>query len=342
MISLRISTLLTNMSPNERFEILWSFVEKRIPVFMVGPAGSGKSYVGLQIMRRYLEVYYNGSKIINLRDIDEFKQDIREIDIKALYVAGSANVTKLDLLGGRLLIGGQYLRKPGHLKRMIDEGGIVFIDELTSLPPQFTILLNEMIDSIFNKSAHENFYIFFAGNPSTYVGANEIPDSLLERVAGIWFDYYPLEDEVKIVYSMLNASKNYQDITTDPDFMVFLEFIVAFLRSLRRNLEYSGEICPISVRSMYLAVNSILSFRGRVQPKIEVDRARASVYQIISGDLPDNLVEIWKNRKIDALFRFMKNHQIGWNHIREGIISLGILSKFIGSPQIEDILSRFP
>ena len=250
LVTLMIKRIsLNDLGPSERFELLWQYVDKRIPIFLIGPAGSGKSYIGLKLMKRFVENFLDNDKIFWLRDIDETA--INSLNgVKALYVSGSANVTKLDLLGGRILLGGEYVRKPGLLNCMVRDGGVIFLDEVTSLPPQFTILLNEIIDVLIRGDAHENFYIFFAGNPSTYLGANELPDSLLERIVSIWFDYYPFNYEFDIVYNMVRQKFANDPIVYEEGFKLLIQFIIGVLRNIREELNNAGEICPISVRTV--------------------------------------------------------------------------------------------
>ncbi|MGY5875119.1 MAG: AAA family ATPase [Candidatus Thorarchaeota archaeon] len=131
--------ILTSLGISQRFDVIYSFAEKRTPLLLLGPAGSGKSYLGMNLMRKFCSERFNGSEVIRLGELDD--ESLRNKDIKALYIAGSANVTRLDVLGGRTLDEGSYVRRPGILQKLIETGGIVFLDELSSLPPQFNILL---------------------------------------------------------------------------------------------------------------------------------------------------------------------------------------------------------
>jgi len=337
--------LVTNFSqlgPTERTELLWGYVEKRLPLLLLGPAGSGKSYIGLKLMQRFIDIYFNGARIVWLREIDEMSSLGENEEIKALYVSGSANVTKLDLLGGRVLLGGQYVRKPGFLQKMIEKGGIVFLDEVTSLPPQFTILLNEIIDSIYRGEANENFYIFFAGNPSNYLGANELPDALLERLVSIWFDYYPIQNEIEIVIDMVKKNFGEDPMFNEKGFYFLVQYIVSILREIREELNNVGEICPISVRSMMLAVTSVIMLSKTTQRMDPSGFSRTAVYKALQGLLPDNLVEVWNSDIINELYSFMERYKIGWNHVKDAVKNLGILSKYVNTKEIQEIISRIP
>jgi len=330
----------SDLGPEERLKIIWRFIEQRIPILLLGPAGSGKSYMGFRIMRKFIETYLDpDTRIVSLREIDELETGSLG-EIKALYVSGSANVTKLDLLGGRTLYKGEYVRRTGILQKMMKNGGIIFLDEVTSLPPQFTILLNEIIDNIYKGTAHENFYIFFAGNPSYYLGANELPDALLERLTLIWFDHYPLEVEVEIVIKMIKNKKLRINCDSE-EFEVFVRYIVSLLRMIRKTLQKEQENIPISVRSMYLAVLNTLNHRNKGSIEIK-DKDKTAIYYILKGKTPENLTEVAEDQQVEKLIKFMRENRINWNHIKAGIQSLGILSKVTRNELLDEIISLIP
>ena len=329
------------LSPDERLDVLWSYVEERIPLYLVGPAGSGKSFIGLELMRRFSEKYLRGERIVWLREIDEASVQ-GGYTTRALYVSGSANITKLDLLGGRILLGGQYIRKPGLLNEMVKHGGIVFLDEITSLPPQFTVLLNEIIDMMYRGESHENFYIFFAGNPYYYLGTNELPDSLLERVVSIWFDYYNFKDELKIAMEIVKKKLGDNLLFKERGFQLLAEYIVSVLRMIRKSLNEAGENCPISVRSMATAIIGTIILSRTMGYKESSGYSRASIYRSLRGNLPDNLAEVWSDDAIAELFDFMEKYGLSWRHVNEAVRNLGIFQKVTDKRVLENALAQIP
>ncbi len=335
---------LTDLSMKERFRLIWSLVEKRIPLFLLGPAGSGKSYIGMMIMKMFAKQYLESAEIVRLNEMEEV--DIISSEIKALYIAGSANVTKLDLLGGRTLEEGSYVRRKGVIPKMIKNGGIIFLDEVTSLPPQFNILLNELIDRLINRTCHPDFYIMFAGNPKSYLGANELPDSTLERLTTLWFDYYTYDDEVNVLDAMIQ--KIYQDgdeiFNPKDGYMAFLRFITGLIRRLREDPTLGQINLPLSVRSMLNLFQNVHNF-SVMNPKIEIEIStleRLGLYQTIKRRMPKNLLDGWNEKSIEDLIDYMAKHKITWGDIRKSIASLGVIQKLRGTQAYELIVSLVP
>ncbi len=344
----------------ERYDFLWNFIEKRIPIFLLGPAGSGKSYIGKKLMERFIREYYDFNEnqardyIINLHSIDESKLESYLLNSNmgiGLYVAGSANITKIDLLGGRTFRAGNYVRQKGILSIMRERGGIIFIDEISSLPPHFVILINEILDAVISRETHENFYIFFAGNPSVYTGTFDIPDSTLERCQVIWFDYYPRLEEIKIVSSILVEhfpnnklfstllnqlnSRDLDDLSDNiKPFYTFILYISGLLRDLRESFQL-----PISPRTIANVIARIfIHSKGRQQKKT-FDSLRDLSFQtklgiakyvnpeLINEPLNKNAVSANVNEIIEMLDKFMRSYGVSWSIIFESLSSISLIYK---------------
>ncbi len=338
-------SVLKDHGSKERFRIIKALVDSRTPLFLLGPAGSGKSYLGTMIMQDYALEKLDGAKVYRLGELDDAA--LQSGEIRALYIAGSANVTRLDVLGGRTLDEGSYTRRPGILQKMQETGGIVFLDELSSLPPQFSILLNEVIDRIINRDAHENFYMFFAGNPGTYLGANEIPDSTAERLITLWFDYYPFEDEVEIVKQMLRNSMSLASEVFNPieGFNAFIRFCTGLVRKMRRTVSSEQEV-PLSVRSIFMLAATTLALAS-ISPSASSDDTlgsseRIGIHKKIADKLPETMSEGVASDSVDTLTHYMQVHGISWSTIRKAIDSLGSIQRTRGSSVHEAFMSVVP
>ncbi len=338
-------TILEQLGVQERLRMVTSLVDARVPLLLLGPAGSGKSYLGMMVMKGFSHKHLGNAPIRRLGELDD--QTMQSGNIRALYIAGSSNVTRLDVLGGRTLEGGSYTRRPGVLQLMMEQGGIVFLDEVSSLPPQFNILLNEIVDRVINRDCHANFYMFFAANPGTYLGANELPDSTAERLVTLWFDYYQFEDEVRIVKHMLQRSfPASSEIYNPPEgFDAFVRFTTGLIRRMRRSISGEQEI-PLSVRSISMLATTALRLgaiapgSGTTSPQGTVEAL--GVYQKLQGKLPKSMTEGLKSTDLDNLAKYMTARGIDWSIIRKSIDSLGIIQRVRGSSFYEAFMSVVP
>ena len=338
-------TILTQLGVQGRLKMITSLVDARVPLLLLGPAGSGKSYLGMMVMRGFSHKHLADAPLQRLGELDD--PTLQSGNIRALYIAGSSNVTRLDVLGGRTLESGSYTRRPGVLQLMMQQGGIVFLDEVSSLPPQFNILLNEIVDRIINRDCHPNFYMFFAANPGTYLGANELPDSTAERLVTLWFDYYQFEDEVQIVKHMLQRSfPPDSEIFTPPEgFDAFVRFTTGLVQRMRRSISGEEEI-PLSVRSISMLattairLGSITPGTGTTSPQGTVEAL--GVYQKLQGKLPRSMTEGLKSTEVDNLVKYMTARGIDWAILRKSIGSLGIIQRVRGSSFYEAFMSVVP
>lgn len=332
---------LSAMTYEERFNFLWKLVVYRRPFILFGPAGSGKSYIGLRIMEKFIdEKFGDDHTYIRLQDVDdELLDDLysNRVEIKGLYIAGSSNVTKFDVLGGRTLKDGSYVRRPGLLSYFRREGGVVFFDEISSIPPHFTILLNEIIDSIINGESHKDFFIFFAANPSSYVGTEELPTSTLERLVLIYYDHYPFETEVKIVSELLREKLEISDSILD----VYSRFVVNIVRRLRREINRAGirEI-PLSVRSMENLGLAIYALAENKHIKFTADtRIHEHLYALIYGKLPASKTNVLKDKKVKLLIEFFEEKGITIGTIRSAIFMLGTFAEMLEDRHFVNMVS---
>ncbi len=332
---------LRDMPYNRRFDFLWKLVELRKPFILYGPAGSGKSYIGLKIIEKFVSNYFGlgNTSIFKLQDLDDEligKLFRGEAEIRGLYIAGSSNVTKFDVLGGRTLSSGSYVRRPGLLSYFRSNGGIVFFDEISSMPPNFTILLNEIIDSIIRGDCHEDFFIFFAGNPSSYAGVEEIPTSTLERLILVYYDYYPIEDEIRILTDMLRRKLNMDDKSLS----IYARFIVHLVRRLRSILASAGyRDIPLSVRSMENLAVSIIVLAGSSDGFEKDPRRLENLYVLLHGDLPKSKADIDKDKDISALLDLFGDLGIGPKTIRSAILMLGPFAEYISDKNFANMVT---
>lgn len=159
---------------HEKFETVLKFVANNEPVFLTGPAGSGKNVLCKQVAQALgLKFYFTNA------------------------------VTQEYKLTGFTDANGHY--QPTQFYKAFTEGGVFMLDEMDASIPEVLIILNAAISNryfdfpapIGYKEAHPDFRVIAAGNTTgngadfSYVGRNQLDAASLDRFAVIEIDYSP-------------------------------------------------------------------------------------------------------------------------------------------------------
>ena len=155
---------------HEKFEMIKACIDNDIPVYLAGPAGSGKNYTLEQISWELgLEFYFTNS----------VQQEYK--------------------LTGFIDAGGTYHETEFY--KAFKNGGIFFLDEMDASIPEVLVLLNAAIANRYFEfpngkiKAHKNFRVVAAGNTvgsgadEMYTGRLVLDQATLDRFAIIDFDY---------------------------------------------------------------------------------------------------------------------------------------------------------
>ena len=157
---------------HERFETVLKFVANNEPVFLTGPAGSGKNVMCKQIADALgLKFYFTNA------------------------------VTQEYKLTGFTDAMGNY--QPTQFYKAFTEGGLFMLDEMDASIPEVLVILNAAIANkyfdfpapIGYVEAHPDFRVIAAGNTighgadSAYVGRNQLDGASLDRFALVEIDY---------------------------------------------------------------------------------------------------------------------------------------------------------
>lgn len=157
---------------HEKFEEVLSFVSADIPVFLAGPAGSGKNVICKQVSEALdLEFYFSNA------------------------------VTQEYKLTGFTDANGVF--HESQFYKAFKDGGLFFLDEMDASVPEVLIILNAAIANgyfdfpapIGKVDAHEDFRVISAGNTFglgasiEYTGRNQLDGASLDRFAVIEIDY---------------------------------------------------------------------------------------------------------------------------------------------------------
>jgi cobaltochelatase CobS len=153
-----------------KYKQLRTCVENDIPVYLVGPAGSGKNYTLEDIAKEMeLDFYFTNSVQ------QEFK------------------------ITGFIDAGGRYHETEFY--KAFTNGGLFFLDEMDASIPEVLVLLNAAIANKYFEfptgrvQAHDNFRVVAAGNTvgsgadEQYTGRLVLDQATLDRFVIIEFDY---------------------------------------------------------------------------------------------------------------------------------------------------------
>lgn len=155
---------------HEKFGQIKVCVESNIPVYLVGPAGSGKNHTLEQIAEELgLDFYFTNS----------IQQEYK--------------------ITGFIDAGGNYHETEFY--KAFSNGGLFFLDEMDASIPEVLVLLNAAIANKYFEfpngkiHAHEDFRVVAAGNTvgngadEQYAGRLVLDQATLDRFAIIEFDY---------------------------------------------------------------------------------------------------------------------------------------------------------
>lgn len=160
---------------HEKFNIIKACVENNIPVYLAGPAGSGKNHTLEQIAKQLgLNFYFTNS----------VQQEYK--------------------LTGFIDAGGEYHET--EFFKAFNNGGLFFLDEMDASIPEVLVLLNAAIANgyfefpIGRVECHKDFRVVAAGNTvgngadEQYTGRMVLDQATLDRFAVIEFGYsLPIE-----------------------------------------------------------------------------------------------------------------------------------------------------
>lgn len=155
---------------HERFNDILQLIGNNIPVYLFGPAGTGKSYTAKQIAKALgLDFHY------------------------------STTVQNVYELTGFIDAGGVY--HTTEFRTAFEQGGVFMIDELDASCPESLVCINTAIANRYFAfpdkpvTAHKDFRVIAAGNTvgtganDEYTGRAVIDASTLNRFARIYFGY---------------------------------------------------------------------------------------------------------------------------------------------------------
>jgi gas vesicle protein GvpN len=180
----------------------WISVDR--PVHLVGPTGCGKTALAMHVAagRDRPVVWINGDADLDTKDLVGDYDEQERVSIRDKYIH---NVTKsTDIVRDR------WVDNP--LTVAVREGATLVYNEFSRTKPA----ANNALLSVFEEGilelpgqrgddriveVHPEFRALLTSNDVEYAGVHEPQDALLDRLVGVYMDYYSFETEVKIVRS---------------------------------------------------------------------------------------------------------------------------------------------
>ena len=199
---------------HSKFEMIKTCVENKIPVYLAGPAGSGKNHTLEQVAKVLgLEFYFTNS----------VQQEYK--------------------LTGFIDAGGNFHETEFY--KAFTNGGLFFLDEMDASIPEVLVLLNAAIANGYFEfpngkvTAHEDFRVVAAGNTvgsgadEAYIGRMVLDQATLDRFAIIEFGY-----DLKIELALAKGNAD----------------LVSFIEDLRKQADEKGVRATFSYRCISMVV----------------------------------------------------------------------------------------
>ncbi|GGJ05458.1 ATPase AAA [Halobellus salinus] len=199
------------------------------PVHVIGPTGSGKTSVAMHVARERDRpvVWINGDAELTTSDlVGEYAEEER-ISERDQYIH---NVFK-----SKDIIRDRWVDNP--LTLAVKEGATLVYNEFSRTKP----VANNVLLSVFEEGVlelpgkrgdsrhvdvHPEFQAILTSNSVEYAGVHEPQDALLDRLIGIYMNFYDRETEIEIVQAHVEALGSTE-----------IEQIVRIMRELRETLD---------------------------------------------------------------------------------------------------------
>lgn len=210
---------------HEQYSKIKTCVELDIPVYLVGPAGSGKNHVLEQLAWDLgLDFYFTNS----------IQQEFKLTGFVSPKLTGEDKFVETEFY------------------RAFTKGGLFFLDELDASIPEVLVLLNAAIANRYFEfpgmgkvEAHENFRVVAAGNTfgnggdEQYTGRMVLDQATLDRFTVIQFDY---SEKIELHLAKGNIT------------------LVQFIRELRKQAAEKG----IRATFSYRCITMITKLEGKL------------------------------------------------------------------------------
>lgn len=172
------------------------------PVHIIGPTGCGKTTIAMQVAKELERpiAWINGDEQITTTDLIGGYSQVEAEGLRDKYVHNvfkSHDILKADWVDNPLALACKY----GYT--------LIYNEFARSKPVANNVLLSVFEEGILELPTkfgeeryirvHPDFAAIFTSNNVEYAGVHKPQDALLDRMIGIYMDYYDFDTEVKIV-----------------------------------------------------------------------------------------------------------------------------------------------
>lgn len=234
-----------------------NWLSLKYPVHIIGPTGCGKTILALQAAKELGRpvVWINGDESITTTDLIGGYSQVEVSSIRDKYIHNvfkDKDVLKAEWIDnpltlackyGYTLIYNEFSRSKAVANNVLLS---IFSEGILELPTKFG---EERYVKV-----HPDFRAIFTSNSLEYAGVHRAQDALLDRMVGIYMDYYDKETEAKIIASQAEINEK----NAFP--------IVDVLQAFR---EKSSEECCIGTRAGVMIAESLKLMKDFSKPAIK-------------------------------------------------------------------------
>jgi len=190
----------------------------KYPVHIIGPTGCGKTTLALQIAKELGRpaVWINGDESITTTDLIGGYSQVEVNSIRDKYIHNvfkDKDVLKAEWLDnpltlackyGYTLVYNEFSRSKAAANNVLLS---IFSEGILELPTQFG-------EERYVK-AHPDFRAIFTSNSIEYAGIHRPQDALLDRMVGIYMDFYDRDTEAKIIAAQSGINERHAFLVSD-------------------------------------------------------------------------------------------------------------------------------
>lgn len=195
-----------------------NWLSLKYPVHIIGPTGCGKTILALQVAKelKHPIVWINGDESITTTDLIGGYSQVEVNSIRDKYVHNvfkDKDVLKAEWIDnpltlackyGYTLIYNEFSRSKAAANNVLLS---IFSEGILELPTQFG---EERYVKV-----HPDFRVIFTSNSIEYAGVHRAQDALLDRLIGIYMDYYDKKTEAQIIAAQSGIQSERAAFITD-------------------------------------------------------------------------------------------------------------------------------